>query len=122
MIKEIEKPEINFNFYVYDKLKFYYDEDNREYFSETEYGSKFYFNLNGQIHRIGKPAIEYYNGDKIWRKNGKMHRLNGPAYISRSYKDYWINSKHYTEKKFAKETNHLICRICGRFCRQRCFI
>ena len=122
MIREIEKPEIEFKFNIYDKLKFYYDEENEEYFLKTEYRSKYYFNLEGNVHRIGKPAIEYYDRTKQWMENGNKHRLDGPAYVYNSYKYYWKNNNYYTESSFAEETKHLVCEKCGGFCRQGCFI
>jgi len=36
---------------------------------------------NGKHHRVGGPAIERINGDKFWYKEGKIHRLDGPARI-----------------------------------------
>jgi hypothetical protein len=33
----------------------------------------------GKLHRIDGPAVEYSNGTKIWYKEGKRHRENGPA-------------------------------------------
>lgn len=38
--------------------------------------------LNGQLHRIGGPALIRFNGSKYWFKNGKVHRDDGgPAEI-----------------------------------------
>jgi len=31
------------------------------------------------LHRRDGPSIEYDNGYKEWRVNGKLHRLDGPA-------------------------------------------
>jgi hypothetical protein len=44
-----------------------------------EFGSKFWRNSKGQLHRTDGPAVEYSNGCKIWIANGKRHRINGPA-------------------------------------------
>ena len=121
MIKKIKKPNIDFNFPIHNDYKFYYNEENHEYYIKYKYKSKRYFNLNGKLHRIEKPAIEFYDGRKWWIENGKEHRLDGPAYIYNSYKNYWINDKNYTKKEFAKETNHLICKLCCNFCKQTCF-
>ena len=30
-------------------------------------------------HRENGPAVEWANGDKLWRQNGQLHRENGPA-------------------------------------------
>ena len=99
MIREIEKPKIDFKFNIFwDNFKYYYNEETREYFLETDWKSKYYFNLEGNIHRLDGPALINY------------------------YKYYYINYKYYYEKEFAKETNHLVCRICENFCKQGCFI
>jgi hypothetical protein len=36
---------------------------------------------DGLLHREDGPAVEYLNGDKEWRFNGRFHRLEGPALI-----------------------------------------
>ena len=122
MIREIEKPKIDFKFYIDSNNKYYYDEENEEYFLKTKHRSKRYFNLEGNFHRIGKPAIEYCDGEKQWRENGKCHRLDGPSYISKNCIQFWIKNICYSTKSFTKETNHLVCGNCGGFCRQECFI
>jgi antitoxin component YwqK of YwqJK toxin-antitoxin module len=35
--------------------------------------------LNGKLHRINVPAIEYFDGTKEYYLNGKLHRINVPA-------------------------------------------
>ena len=37
--------------------------------------------LNGKLHRIDGPALEYSNGTKMWYYEGKQHRINGPAVL-----------------------------------------
>ena len=34
---------------------------------------------DGKRHRLDGPAVERANGDKVWYINGKRHRLDGPA-------------------------------------------
>ena len=121
MIKEIQKPNIDFKFWFENDCKFYYDEENKEYFIEDENNNKFYFNLNGYVHRFNKPAVERFNGVNIWIEDGKEHRLDGPSYINRNLIQFWINNHYCSEKYFAKKTNHLICKFCGQFCKQGCF-
>ena len=123
MIKEIEKPNIDFKFFISDYInfKYYYNKETNEYFIESKNKSKIYFNLEGNAHRIGKPAIEYYDGVKIWAENGKEHRLDGPSFIYKDHLEFHINNKSYFEAKFAEKTNHLICKFCGQFCKQSCF-
>ena len=124
MIKKIKKPNINFKFILPNNGKFYYDEENKEYFIETNDKSKFYFNLNGSFHRIGKPAINYFNEKKMWIENGRYNRLDGPALINHqySYIEFWIKENKLSQKQFANLTNHLTCNICKKFCKQECFI
>ena len=118
MVKEIQKPNINFKFWVENDYKFYYDEENKEYFLENKWKSRFYFNLKGYYHRINKPAIEYSDGRKQWLKNGYRHRFDGPA----KYCDFYIAGYYHSAINFADETNHLICNSCNKFCKQGCFI
>jgi hypothetical protein len=35
--------------------------------------------LNGQLHRLDGPAIEWADGDKEWYQYGLLHREGGPA-------------------------------------------
>lgn len=83
--------------------------------------------LNGKLHRIGAPAVEYENGNVEWWLQGVKHRVNGPAIINDqseqwwSYgnkhcitgaaithpsgeKEWWISGVQYSEEEF----NHII--------------
>ena len=62
-----------------------------------KYGNKFW-RLNGELHRVDGPAIEYADGDKSWYLNGKRHREDGPA-IEYSYgtKVWYLNDKRHRE-------------------------
>jgi hypothetical protein len=42
-------------------------------------GNKNWKKKNGLLHRLDGPAIEWANGHKEWYQNGKLHRLDGPA-------------------------------------------
>jgi hypothetical protein len=59
--------------------------------------------MNGELHRMDEPAMEYANGDKRWFINSKLHRVDGPAveYDSGS-KEWWIDDKKYFKKDFNK--------------------
>jgi hypothetical protein len=37
--------------------------------------------LNGELHRVDGPAIEWHYGTKEWYLNGDLHREDGPAVI-----------------------------------------
>ena len=41
-------------------------------------GDKFWY-LNGKLHRVDGPAFESADGDKYWYLNGLFHREDGPA-------------------------------------------
>lgn len=59
-----------------------------------KYGTKRWYNDDLQLHREGKPAIEYPSGVKRWYRNGNLYRDDGPAVEYPSgYKEYWLNGK-----------------------------
>ena len=67
----------------------------------TEEEEKIRYYLDGELHRLDGPAIEFVNGDKSWYKEGKMHRLDGPAEeYANGYQFYWIDDKDYSEEEF----------------------
>jgi len=46
------------------------------------------------LHKLNGPAIEYKDGRKEWRVNGKKHRLDGPAVTTNfGTKQWWVNGK-----------------------------
>ena len=48
------------------------------------------------LHRIGGPAIEYADGDKLWYVDGNNHRADGPAVENADgYKAWCINGKRH---------------------------
>lgn len=51
---------------------------------------------NGKLHRLDGPAIELADGIKEWFKDGKRHRLDGPA-IERAdgTKEWYKNGKRH---------------------------
>ena len=124
MIREIEKPNIKFNFGIYNNSKFYYDKENNEYFIKYK-DSIVYFNLNGFVHRVGKPArlneeYKIYN----YLENGILTRNDGPAAscCTEKHQGYYLNNNYYNLNNWSKETNHLICKFCNNFCKQGCFL
>lgn len=34
---------------------------------------------DGDLHRVDGPALRYPNGDEVWYLKGKLHREDGPA-------------------------------------------
>ena len=67
----------------------------------TKYNDRTKYTLNGKLHRVDGPAVEWANGDKLWYLNDKLHREDGPA-IERAdgYKAWYLNGKYYTERKY----------------------
>jgi len=84
-----------------------------------ESGTKFYFNDEGQHHRLDGPAVEYSYGTKIWYINGNAHRNIDPCLEwsdggkrwffkddchrvgGCSLYDFWfIHSKKYTKQEY----------------------
>ena len=56
--------------------------------------------VNGMINSVDdKPAVVHEDGDTIWYKDDKIHRDNGPAYISPriGYKGWYKNGKRHRE-------------------------
>ena len=97
---------LDYNNIIYNKViaqyspynNYYYNTITNEYFGQN-YCCRFYFNLKGQNHRI-----------------------DGPAHLGTwNLILYYINNIHYNELEFADLTNHLICKNCNNFCKQKCF-
>ncbi|HUS50962.1 MAG TPA: hypothetical protein VMZ91_12415 [Candidatus Paceibacterota bacterium] len=64
----------------------------------NSFGTKYWF-LNGKLHRVDGPAIEYENGSKEWFLNGKLHRDDGPAIEDSNGKKCWyLNGKKVKEE------------------------
>ena len=52
----------------------------KEYTKTDRYGKYYYKDKEKTIiHREDGPAVEYFNGSKVWWLNGEMHRMDGPA-------------------------------------------
>jgi hypothetical protein len=70
---------------------------------EDSDGNKFYL-LNGDLHRINGPAVEWMTGGKAWWVNGKRHRIDGPATEwSSGHKQWCLDGKDIpctTQKEF----------------------
>jgi len=82
-----------------DILKVAWKEETYDHFEVDTYGNKKYYNSENQLHRDGDlPAIEAGGGSKSWYQNGKMHRDNGPAYISANgHKEWYVNGEMHRD-------------------------
>ena len=88
--------------YLYDRISFK---------KQTNYSFIKWTDLEGNYHRINKPALIYSDGTEYWYNHGKLHREDGPAIhgpeISTNgstpflliYDEYYIHGKEVTEKK-----------------------
>ena len=69
-------------------------------FTIDENGDKFWKNKEGKYHRIDGPAVEYRNGDKSWYQNGKQHRIDGPAVEwNNGDRDWYLRGKYFESKE-----------------------
>ena len=53
--------------------------------------------LNGELHSFNdKPAQMNRTGDiRIWRKNDKLHRVGGYAFMSKSIRSYYLDNMRF---------------------------
>jgi len=50
--------------------------------------------MNGKLHRVDGPAVEYTDGNNSWYLNGKLHRVDGPACEwADGKKDWYLNDE-----------------------------
>ena len=57
--------------------------------------------VDGKLHRIDGPAVEFADGGKFWHIDDKLHRLDGPAVEhSDGNKYWWVDDKNLTEVEF----------------------
>ena len=60
---------------------------------------------NDEYHREDGPAIEWISGSQYWFRDGKRHRLGGPAIshkLHTRFDLYWIDGESFTEQEFIK--------------------
>ena len=62
-----------------------------------EDGAKAWY-VNGQVHRLDGPAVEYADGSKAWFINNQPHREDGPAVVWPDGSTEWyVNGKRHRE-------------------------
>ena len=62
-----------------------------------KYGSKTWYNSQGEVHREDGPAFVKLSGLKVWLIHGSWHREDGPAMEWPSgRKDWYINGQRIT--------------------------
>jgi hypothetical protein len=65
-------------------------------------GNKRWF-VNGKLHRIDGPAIEYMSGGKEWHLYGNLHREDGPAVVGDAVNLWYLNDLLHREDGPAAE-------------------
>ena len=74
----------------------------------SEYGTRRYYNADGQLHRETGPAAIWADGTKIWYQNGLRHRTDGAAIEWTSgTKEWYINGEELTEAEFNQRVKSL---------------
>jgi hypothetical protein len=66
-----------------------------------DFGTIKYFK-DDQLHSYNdNPSVFWEDGDKIWHKNGRLHRLTGPAVINYDgWKGYFVNDEGMTREQW----------------------
>jgi hypothetical protein len=68
--------------------------DDESFMVIDHFKNKIWKNKNGKLHRLDGPAVDYPDGNKYWYKNGERHRLDGPAVEgANGYKEWCKNGK-----------------------------
>lgn len=72
-------------------------------FEKNRYGTKMWKNKEGKLHRVGGPAIIHNNGTKIWYYRGQRHRISGPAVTTRlGGEEYWIYGRQISKNQWER--------------------
>lgn len=70
--------------------------DARLIFCYHEFPSRIEYHLNGKLHRVDGPALEYGHGPKMWFLDGTFHRTDGPAVeYPGMLKEWWFKCKRH---------------------------
>ena len=104
--------------YKLDSKYIYYDELHLKYFIKA-YGGGIILQFKDEFVFKNEDYTAYINKDNY------LHKLDNYAFISknRAESSFWffIDGIRYNDDYFAKETNHLVCNKCNKFCKQNCF-
>ena len=88
--------------------KCWYDANGELQRVEYDNGDKRWFK-NGKRHRLDGPACEFINGHKAWYVDGKLHRLDGPAYEFNSKCGQWfVDGKQIPVNSKEELVNYLL--------------
>ena len=76
----------------------------------SEVGTTRYYKKSGAMHlrhRVDGPAIIYSDGDTTWQRNGRTHRMDGPAIDHRGDTAWYINGVYLNQRELQRELNFL---------------
>jgi hypothetical protein len=78
-------------------------------------GNVEYRNTEGQLHRIGGPALIYPDDTRSYWVNGKGHRTDGPAIIWwNGYQQYYVDDIEYTQDEYPQAVlNYKLKQLVG---------
>lgn len=69
-----------------------------------DHGETAWLTEDGKFHRIGGPADEFDNGDKVFYVNNKRHNEEGAAIqLADGRNFYYLEGVEMTQKQWAKE-------------------
>jgi hypothetical protein len=69
-----------------------------EYIVTEELGGPTRWCRNGKLHRVNGPAITHADGSTRWYDMGKLHRIGGPALdLVGGVKEWWVNDQPHRE-------------------------
>lgn len=63
--------------------------------------------LDNQLHRTNDlPAVERFDGTKVWYQYNQRHRITGPA-VTRTDGEifYWLNGHHLTQDQWQQHVH-----------------
>lgn len=64
---------------------------------ELSYDGSTMYKLDGELHRVDGPAYESPSGIKYWFRYGKLHREDGPAITGVGYDRWYRDGKLHRE-------------------------
>jgi hypothetical protein len=106
-LKELKKEAKSYNFYkngLYsEKVLESHKNENGDLIEVRlgQYGRSYY--KNGKLHREDGPAVEDFDGRKVWCKDGKDHRIDGAAMeFPGGRREYYYEGKHICSNNEAK--------------------
>lgn len=104
-------------FDIFGEKYCYYNDKTKEYYIH-DYDRKRFFNLDGIKYKViwNNSEFRYFN------KKNNIHREDGPAekFISPIFFTYCLDNTIYNIEVWSYKTNHLFCKLCGNFCKQKC--